>query len=269
MTKQLFLAKSAYAGVVALLISTGSHAQMQIPNPLIKPQAIKAAVASDPQNLNSPLPQGGSGMPPAPVRASVPPPVSSSDFFRSAPIVTAESKPDATVTELRQRFDAFYVSATVGDQAVLRRVSGVQPVVAQSSAAPAMAGMAKQGSAAIQSVGRAETMIIKDGEPIEFLGASVTLVPKISGGRVALYYYADAGAVSKKKRSPVVQVVFMGEVESQAPSTPAAIVLEKVDPTYKAIVSPDVKGTNTSNGSSSTNSPSMNGVPGMAPVPAY
>lgn len=267
MTKQLFPAKYAYAGLAALLISTGSHAQMQIPNPLIKPQAIKAAVASDPQNLNSPLPQGSSGMPSAPVRASVPPPVSS-DFLRSAPIVT-ESKPDATVTELRQRFDAFYVSATVGDQAVLRRVSGVQPVVAQSSVAPAMAGMAKQGSAAIQSVGRAETMIIKDGEPIEFLGASVTLVPKISGGRVALYYYADAGAVSKKKRSPSVQVVFMGEVESQASSTPAAIILEKVDPTYKAMVSPDVKGTNTSNGSNSSNSPSMNGVPGMAPVPAY
>lgn len=271
MKKQFSTAICALAGLGALFLADVSHAQMQIPNPLMRPQPAKPPVASDPQNLNSPLPQGQGGISQTASRANVPPPVSSSDFLRTPPTVSTESKPDAVVTELRQRFDAFYVSATVGDQAVLRRSAVASSAAAQTSASPSMAGTAtRQGAPALGAVGRADSLIVRDAEPIEFLGSSVTLVPKVSGGRVALYYYGTAGAASsKKKGSQPVQVVFMGEVESQVASAPAQIVLEKSDPAYKAMISPESKPMTSGNGSNGANNPSMNGMPGAAPTPAY
>lgn len=274
MKKQVSTAIFALAGLSASLVAGVSHAQTQIPNPLMRPQPAKAPIASDPQNLNSPLPQGQGGNSQAASRANVPPPVSSSDFLRTAPTNSAENKPDAVITELRQRFDAFYVSATVGNQAVLRRSAFASNATAQTSVSPAITGTAtRQGSPALGAVGRADSLIVRDAEPIEFLGSSVTLVPKVSGGRVALYYYGNAGAASsKKKGAQLVQVVFMGEVESQAATAPAQIILEKPDSAYKAMISPETKpltSSNGTNGSNGSNGPSMNGMPGAAPTPAY
>ncbi|WP_283444133.1 hypothetical protein [Noviherbaspirillum suwonense] len=270
MKKQFSTVLCTLAGLGALLLADASHAQMQIPNPLMRPQPVKQPVASDPQNLNSPLPQGPGSPPPNASRSSVPPPVSS-DFLRTAPVVSQESKPDAVITELRQRFDAFYVSATVGDQAVLRRGAAVQNSSAQASVAPATAGaVSRQATPGLGAVGRADSLIVRDGEAIEFLGSSVTLVPKVSGGRVSLYYYSNGGAGSnKKKGAQPVQVVFMGEVESQAPSVPSQIVLEKPDPAYKATISPETRPLVSSNGINGSNGSSPNGVAGAAPTPAY
>lgn len=273
MKKQVSTVFCALAGVGALLLADTSHAQMQIPNPLMRPQPVKPPVASDPQNLNSPLPQIAGSLPPSSSRSNVPPPVSS-DFLRTAPVSSPEGKPDAVITELRQRFDTFYVSATVGDQAVLRRGTVAQSSTAQASVAPATAGaMTRQATPGLGAVGRADSMIVRDGEAIEFLGSSVTLVPKVSGGRVSLYYFGSSSAGSNKKKSTQpVQVVFMGEVESQAPSVPAQIVLEKSDPAYKAMISPESKpltSSNGINGSNGSNGPSMNGMPGAAQPSAY
>lgn len=268
MKKQVSTLFCVLTGLGALVLADTSHAQMQIPNPLMRPQPVKQPAASEPQNLNSPLPQGPGSPPPNASRASVPPPVSS-DFLRTAPVISQESKPDAVITELRQRFDAFYVSATVGDQAVLRRGAVAQSATAQASVAPVTAGAVPRPAApGLGAVGRADSLIVRDGEAIEFLGSSVTLVPKVSGGRVSLYYYGSAVS-NKKKGAQPVQVVFMGEVESQAPSAPALIILEKPDPAYKAMISPESKPLVSSNGMNGSNGPSMNGVPGAAPTPAY
>ncbi|MBK4738900.1 hypothetical protein [Noviherbaspirillum pedocola] len=264
-------ALSLLAGLTVLGMAAPSYAQVQIPNPLMRPQPPKLTPVSDPHNLNSPLPQG-SAPAPAPTASSpanVPPPVSSSDFLRTAPASSGESKPDATVTELRQRFDGYYVSATVGDQAVLRRAATVAAAAPQASAAPSISAMPPRPSqSALGTVGRAESMVVRDGEPIEFLGSSVTLVPKVNGGRVSLYYYSDA-ATNKKKRSPSAQVVFLGQVESQAPATTAQIVLEKPDPGFKASISPEIKGMTNGSTTNGSLSPAMNGVPGPIAMPAY
>lgn len=227
---------SASIALVMAMTASQSFAQMQIPNPLLQPQKIKSSAELPPP-------------PPAPVSADPsmsmrPIPFDGMGGTSSGP---GRNPAGDTIRELRDRLSSFHVSAILGNQAVLRR-----SVMSLASGMPnggVNAGSNSMSSAPSQSgmpAARSETMLISDGEPVEFLGERVTLVPRIKANRVFLYYQQTAKQAS---RSEADAIVFFGEVESPSAALPLPPVLEKVDSSYRQSISVESKPRTTSNGS--------------------
>ncbi|MFC3110176.1 hypothetical protein ACFOFO_19790 [Undibacterium arcticum] len=235
---------------VLTLASSPSFAQMQIPNPLIQPQgrAKPATQATDGKDVPAPFPANYAprGMSDLPY-----PQANGSNGNAKTPFA-----------EVRDKLATFYVSAIVGNQAILRRGVVTQPVNVGAQQNPM--AMAPQQYNAAQQINKpaaavqTETMFVTDGEPIDFVGDAITLIPKVTANRVCIYYTED-GASQKNSRR---QVAFLGQVETSTASAPPAIVLEKSDPAYKQFISVDLK---SRNGGGASAQPSTN--PSMVSTP--
>lgn len=162
--------------------------------------------------------------------------------------------------EIREKLSMFYVSAIVGDRAILRR-SPVQPAgtIAGVPGNPMMGPPGMMGGAIAQAPkppsGQSETMTVTDGEPIDFIGDGITLIPRVTSSRVSIYYADD---VARAKKGARRKVVFLGQVESIVTSPPAPIVLEKPDPTYKQRVSVETKSRSINNNQAQGQNPPNN-----------
>lgn len=243
---------------VPLLAATVAHAQMQIPNPLIQPVKPKAAADGKDPAL-PPLPgQSGGTAAPAPVRL---PGTGEAD-----PTVNAELQ---ILRDVRAQLSSYYVSSIVGEQAVLRRFnaaastqgSGVPLPTNNTNGAPAAtAGVVP----AAPRVGRNESMIVKNGEAIDYVGDWVTLVPKVTEGKVLIYAETAAGKEAfAGKYLGKRPVVFFGEVESVSSGVTPSITLERKDQEYKTAITATrsgaaspANGTSNSNGNTPSTPPS-------------
>lgn len=252
-------AVSLIAGSVVLLVSSSCLAQMQIPNPLIQPATSKAPQKNE---ANPPLPPGSAasyngprGMPESP--------------YQMGGAGKEQAQTKSPFIEVRERLSQFYVSAIVGNSAILRRTAAPQSIGGTAGGSPQYGlppsvamGMAQQAKAPLPQ-GQTETLILTDGEPIDFLGDGISLTPKITANVVYVYYTQDGGLA---KRSARRQVAFLGQVESTVASTPVPLQLFKPDPAYKQQVSVETKSrSSASNGN--VNNSSASQAPGSLPAP--
>lgn len=238
--------------VLASVCAANAFAQMQIPNPLIQPQ--KRSTLSPETKEGQILPAGGSSNTgrSLPEGNYVPP--------MNAYGSNQQSQQKTPFSEVRERLSSFYVSAIVGNQAILRKSLPLTQSPTAVNSNQNLGGMMppsgiQQPVKQLQT--QTETMFVKDGEPIDFLGDSIILTPKVTNSRVYIYYTEDG--TSMKGGSARRQVAFVGQIESTVAATPPAIVLEKPDATYKQKISVTPKNSGGSNSGSSSGSGSGNG----------
>lgn len=250
------IAPFIFVGSVLSFVASISFAEMQIPNPLIRPvQQNNEIQKNKVGNLPTPISGESIGQPQMPYER-----IDGGDFGRQS------SNVNASFTEVRGKLATFYVSAIVGNQAILRRAS------AQSIGENSMTGMpgpgmprpGMPGYPITQPVaqGQTETIMITHGEPIDFIGDAITLTPKITSSRVYIYYTENGAGFNKgavRRR-----VAFLGQVESTAASVPVAIVLKKADPLYKlrtSVETTSVGSNGVSNDGNSNSNQSINQMP--------
>lgn len=226
--------------IAALLaaLSLPAAAQMQIPNPLIRPRSLANPGQSDTRAE------------PAAARGS------SATAANTAPVPytaggtgTADDPFIRTMSDLKARFSYFYVSAIVGKQAILRRFQGDQRGSAQQSsqsAAPATNGaMAaiplnpSTGSGAGYS--RSDSLHLSDGEMLDMAGNSGALVAKVTGRQVTIYLVQETAILPGGKLTGKRTAIFSGEVENSGMAAAAAIILERPDPAYKRMITVETR----------------------------
>ena len=218
------------------LVGLPAAAQMQIPNPLIRPRSLTPPGAPDAPATG----EGANRSPqPAPAPASAAPPIA---LPGSA---VADDPYTRSLAELKERFSGFYVSAIVGKQAVLRRLAGVRSTASGSSAgtigaAVPISGAASTATSAVQS-GRSDALMISDGELLDSVGNSGALVAKITGRQVIIFHVQETMVLPGGKLIGKRAVIFAGDVENSGGATLAAIVLEKPDPLYKRMITVETR----------------------------
>ena len=238
------------------LTTSYAFADMNVPNPLVRPL---------PPKLDSIVP-GKDG--PQQAQANIPP------IANQIQNVGMPQQGYLTATtpfkEVKDRLSMFYVSAIVGDRAILRRYNqglragGAQntnqnpstPVMNTSYGIVNTMNQNVQNSQLSQNQNPNESLSIKDGENLDFLGDSVTLTARVENNRVIIYFTDDGTGLKKGDRHR--QVVFVGQVESSMSAPQPQIVLEKPSQTFKQAIDVTPKrsfSTNINGGSSSTNNP--------------
>ncbi|MDY7572991.1 hypothetical protein [Actimicrobium sp. CCI2.3] len=225
----------ALLGLLATGVCTSinAFAQLQIPNPLIRPHGLTNPAAADMTPLPASVPAAGY----ARTSESAPYPI-----VPGAPGTTVDNPLTRELNEQKDRFAGFYVSAIVGKQAVLRR-SAAQRQLTTGQAMPAvgmsMAPLPLATQAAAMTT-RNDALMITDGESFDATGNVGSLFARVSNRQVVIYHVADnSGAELKSgKRFPIV---FVGELETSGNPAQPAIVLERPDPLYKRSISVEVK----------------------------
>lgn len=242
------------AVTILLLAEAPALAQMQIPNPLIRPRS-----------LTNPAPKEVAGADAAAARGTA------SGAPLALPVATPEEIYARSLAELKDRFSTFYVSAIVGKQAILRRsLGGPRGGVLASTTAPTPSGTTSppiplagalagaQPLAAATPTGRSDTLMLSDGELLDSVGSSGALIAKVNNRQVTIYLVQETMSLPNGKLIGKRAIVFAGEVENSGGTAPAAIVLERVDPTYKRMITVDTRIRSTSapqdGGSSNANS---------------
>ena len=225
--------------LVGLAQSGRAESNLQIPNPMVKPMAAK----SGQQDNFPPMPGGAPAQQPQQQRM---------DQNLNAGLPGQASGVGGTLTgksafvEAKEKFANFYVSAIVGNQAVLRKYTQssnpaangqlqqnpMQPGMMYQTNIPGQTNMQQQ-SINLNS-NHQESIIVVDNEPLDYLGDTVILTPKVVGSKVFIYYSEDGNAM--KKGATRRQVVFLGQVESSMAQTAAPIVLQTKDQSYKAVL---------------------------------
>ncbi len=250
------------ATTLLLLADLPAAAQMQIPNPLIRPRSLTNPAAREP----APAP-GDAGA--ARAGAALP------SGATALPGPTPEEIYSRSLAELKDRFSTFYVSAIVGKQAILRRsLGGPRGGVLQASAPASTAGtsMAPTPLPAAQPLagataaasGRSDTLMISDGELLESVGSSGALIAKINSRQVTIYHVQETMSLPNGKLVGKRAVIFAGDVENSGASTPPAIVLERPDAAYKRMITVDTRIRSTS-GTQTDTSGTANSSAGTAP----
>ncbi|GAA4029995.1 hypothetical protein GCM10022212_30310 [Actimicrobium antarcticum] len=213
-------------------LSVPAAAQMQIPNPLIRPRSISNPVPSDIPQLPGANAQRGTTNPGA---TAAYPPISGNPGGPQY----ADDAAARELNELKERFATFYVSAISGKEAVLRRsqaqriglnpaAAGLQPV--GSSMAPVPFGAISSQS---QPTARNEALMLRDGESFEATGNVGSLLARISNRQVVIYRVQE----NTQRRA----IIFVGELETSGSPAQPAIVLERPDPAYKRSISVETK----------------------------
>lgn len=249
--------KSGYLAVLALLAATGctgtaAYAQMQIPNPLIRPRGLTNPATSE----VPPLPGAASAPQRNPVPASYP-----------AAAGATDDPLQRELNEQKERLSGFYVSAIVGKQAVLRR-SAAQRISTGTTPAPAVgSSMAPVpiGNQAPAMSTRNDALMLTDGESFDATGNVGSLYARVSNRQVVIYHVDDAAGPKPGKRHPIV---FVGELETSGNPAQPPIVLERPDPLYKRSITVEIKARSASAPATDTQNQNQNQqAPGASPVP--
>ena len=216
-----------------VLHAVPTPAQMQIPNPLIRPHSLTSGNGE--QNL---VP----GATPPAQRA--PQPIYNATPTLSAPAVQTNDPYVRDLADLRDRLSAFYVSAIVGKKAILRRSAalqragstqvGSQTVGSSMAPQPLNAGTGNQGA-------RNDSITVSDGELLEAVSNTGTLMTKVAKGRVVIYHIQELGNLSGGRLAGRRAIVFAGDVENSGTPLASAIVLERSDPAFRRFISVDTK----------------------------
>ena len=253
------------AGLFFALTARPVAAQMQIPNPLIRPRSLV-----NPATLANPA------APAADVagRAATPAPFATG----SGPIAlnangtpaSAEDPYLRNLAELKDRFANFYVSAIVGKHAMLRR-SGAARSGGTSSATSAqpvgtsMAPISLTASAG-PSQGRGDAMMLADGDLLDSVGTSGALVAKVARSQVAIYHVQETMVLPGGKLVGKRVIVFTGELENSGAANAPGIVLERPDPAYKRMITVETKGRSTASSGTAESSTGASTTPATPPT---
>ena len=249
------------------LVGPPAAAQMQIPNPLIRPRSLTPPGTADAPG--GPGEGAGRSAPPAPALAPAAPPIA---LPGSAGAAVAEDPYTRSLAELKERFSGFYVSAIVGKQAVLRRLAGARSNASASSpgaigAAVPIGGAASPAATPAAQSGRSDALMISDGELLDSVGNSGALVAKITGRQVIIFHVQETMVLPGGKLIGKRAVIFAGDVENSGGAALAAIVLEKPDPLYKRMITVETRTRSASGASGDSGSGAAAGSPG-APAAA-
>lgn len=226
------------AGLAAV---TTAAAQLQIPNPLIRPRSITnpstAPVPPPPESVAGratplpPYPTAGYGATVLPAGAGY-----------------ADDPEQREINDLKERFSRFYVSAIVGRRAILRRSAAVAvngnaglPTATGNSMAPV-----PLGSGATVTTTRNDAMSLVDGQQVSAAGAVGTLIAHVDSHQVTIVRVHEGTRSSGARHAARNIVVFSGDIETSGTSAPLAIVLERTDPAFKRMISVETRARNAS-----------------------
>ena len=226
--------------VTALVLDAGpAAAQMQIPNPLIRPRSL----TSGNNPTNPPNDTAANAQ-----RAPAPQPAFSSAAVLGAPATHNEDPYMRDLADLRDRLAPFYVSAIVGRKAILRRSAAAQrsgstqttsqPTGSSMAPLPLNSGSSNQSS---NQSSRNDSITVSDGELLEAVSNTGTLITKIANGRVVIYHIQELGNLPGGRLAGRRAIVFAGDVENSGTPLAAAIVLERPDPAFKRFIAVDTK----------------------------
>lgn len=242
-----------------------AQGQMQIPNPLIRPRGIGSQPASPGQ-------QGAPGAAGSPQQA--PQPTAAPPSYAGAVPLPGTTLPsddpfDRTLTELTNRFANFYVSAIVGKQAMLRRASA--PLATSTMSTGSATGgltIAPLPGGVPMAQPRSESMTLTDGELLASVSKNGALMVKVSNSNVVITYAQETMSLPGGRLMGRRAIVFTGGVESAGGTVSAPIVLEKMDPAYKRMITVETKARGASaNGTTDTpnGSTTPQPTPGLPP----
>ncbi len=222
--------------VTAMVLDVApAAAQMQIPNPLIRPRTLTSGPGEQTPATDA---SATAQRPPAPQTS-----------YAAAPALGAPATPTdepyaRDLIDLRDRMSAFYVSAIVGRKAILRRSAlsqragstptNAQPTGSSMAPLPLNVGTSNQSS-------RNDSITVSDGELLEAVSNTGTLMTKIANGRVVIYHIQELGNLSGGRLAGRRAIVFAGDVENSGTPLAAAIVLERPDPAFKRFIAVDTK----------------------------
>lgn len=222
-------------------------AQMQIPNPLIRPRS-----------LTSGNNEAGAAPEAAPQRPAAPPPSYSAAPALSGPNAQSDDPYQRDLVDLRERMSSFYVSAIVGKKAILRR-SAYSPRAGSSQANAQATGSSMAplplNTSTNNSSSRNDSITVSDGELLEAVSNTGTLMTKVTKGRVVIYHIQELGNLPGGRLAGRRAIVFAGDVENSGTPTAAAIVLERTDPAFKRSITVDTKVRSASAGAQDTSAP--------------
>lgn len=234
-----------------------AQGQMQIPNPLIRPRGIGSQPASPGQ-------PGAPGVAAAPQQA--PQPTAAPPSYAGAVPLPGTTLPsddpfDRNLTELTNRFANFYVSAIVGKQAMLRRAGA--PIGASATSSGSATGsltIASLPGAAPMAQPRSESMTLIDGELLASVSKNGALMVKVSNSSVVITYAQETMSLPGGRLMGRRAIVFAGGVESSGATVSNAIVLEKIDPAYKRMITVETK-TRGASANGTTDTPNASTTP--------
>ncbi|MEB0135312.1 hypothetical protein QN362_08200 [Actimicrobium sp. CCC2.4] len=246
------------AGLVLVAVSCCTSliasAQMQIPNPLIRPRGLINPATGD----VPPLPGATGTSPRTTIPAGYPPTGAVTD-----------NPLQRELTEQKERFAGFYVSAIVGKQAVLRR-SAAQRVSTSTQPAPAVGTSMAPVPLGAQSQAmsaRNDALMLTDGESFDATGNVGSLYARVSNRQVVIFHVAD-GSTAIPKPGTRYPIVFVGELETSGNPAQPAIVLERPDPLYKRSITVEVKARSASAPVNDAQNQNQNqSLPGALPAP--
>ncbi|MEC5217372.1 hypothetical protein RCH09_002330 [Actimicrobium sp. GrIS 1.19] len=223
-------ARAAACALTLLFSAISACAQMQIPNPLIRPHSL-----ANPDLPPVPAPPARSGAATAypAVPAAIPGLVSDDPYLRE-------------LSELRERFAGFHVAAIVGKHAVLRRSLAQRGPATALAAPPSGASMApvSLGPGTPPTALRNDAMTLSDGQVVNAISLSGSLVARVSERQVAIFHVVDGTTRGAGQRT----IVFAGELEASGAPPPPTIVLERPDPAYKRSITVESKVRSASSG---------------------
>ena len=265
----------ALLSVVAAVLTCAcfpAQAQMQIPNPLIRPRGIGSQPAT-PGSAGAAAGTaaaagGGAGV----NRAAAPSASATPSYAGAVPlpgtVLPSEDPFDRTLTELTNRFANFYVSAIVGKQAMLRRSS------APLAAGAATGAAAGNGAVALASLpgpapaapARSESMTLTDGELLPSVSKTGALMVKVSNSNVVITYAQETMSLPGGRLMGRRAIVFSGGVESSGATVATPIVLERMDPAYKRMITVETK-TRGASSNGTTDTPNTNTQPPSGGLP--
>ena len=234
------ITKSACLAAALISLAPLANAQMQIPNPLIRPRSLTNPAVPNPAAPTAEA-QAQAQRTPQPYPAGVP--LSSSGLPNDDPYLRE-------LSELKDRFTGFYVSAVVGRTAVLRRSAAQRQAGNPSSLSQTGTSMAPLPlSAARTGTGtRNDAMMVADGELLDAVSNTGTLMSKVAHNHVVIYHVQETMTMPGGRLSGRRAIVFSGEVEGSGASPMAPIVLERPDSTFKRVISVETKARSASAG---------------------
>jgi hypothetical protein len=234
-------------------------AQMQIPNPLIRPHGLTNPAEPDAARADRAGRPAATPMPAAPIAFGAP--------------AATEDPYARSVSELKERFANFYVSAIVGKQAMLRRSAATRAGTQVQQTQPVGTSMAPlpMGGAAVTAASRNDALMLADGELVASVGTTGALVAKVTSNEVTIYHVQEVMALPGGKLGGIRTVVFTGTVESSGSSGVPAIVLERPDPAYKRMITVEPRSRGAAGGQQDASGNGINGSVnnGGGGVPAF
>jgi hypothetical protein len=242
--------RSFVIAAAMLMVTVPLQAQMQIPNPLIRPHGPSNPAEPDSARVERAPRQGAPSMPALP----------------AAPVAygataVAEDPYVRSVAELKERFASFYVSAIVGKQAMLRRSAVPRAGLPAQGAQPVGTSMAPLPLSGVPAAAAArnDAFMLADGELIPSVGTTGAVVARVTSTEVTLFHVQEVMTLPGGKLGGIRTVVFTGAVESAGGNGVPAIVLERPDPAYKRMITVETRARNTSGGQQDASGNFING----------